>query len=88
MLDPQGRLAGRIDGDAWTPAQAVAVLAAVEGRPADPLARLTLTLAQGIRAACGGLGNSGGIPLAGVLGIFIAALAGTGFVIRNVLKRA
>jgi hypothetical protein len=88
VLDPQGRLAERIEGNAWTPAQAVAVLSAVEGRPGDPLARLTLTLAQGIRAACGGLASSGGISLGGVLGIFVAVLAGLGCAIRSVLKRA
>jgi protein SCO1/2 len=87
VLDPQGRLADRIEGNSWTPAQAVAVLAAVEGRPADPIPRLTLALTQGIRAACGGLATSGGMSLAGVLGIFVAVLAGMSVVMRGVLKR-
>ncbi|HTV72306.1 MAG TPA: SCO family protein [Candidatus Acidoferrales bacterium] len=78
ILDPDGRIANRVDGNAWTPQQAVMLAQLALHEHVDPFTRLALALSSGITAICGR--GSSGITLAGALALFCLISSAYGLV--------
>ena len=83
IVGPDGRVADRIGGSAWTSDQVLARARSVASLPSDVLANLRLSLSRGIAAICGG--GVSGISLAAALAIFAGALAAFGIVASRAL---
>jgi protein SCO1/2 len=84
VVDAQGRVADRLAGDDWTPADLVARARSVAGRPTSAFDQLRIALTRGIEAACGG-GKSGVTLGAGML-IFFALVGGFGYVLLRAFR--
>ncbi len=85
VLDPGGRLADTIPGDAWTPQDVVAIASVAEGRRTNAFERLRFALTRGIAAACGGAVAARGISLATAGGVFTVALVGFTILMRRMV---
>ena len=83
IVAADGRIADRLAGDDWTPADLAARARDVAGRPVNVFARLQLALTRGIEAACGG--GKSGVTLGGGLLIFLALLGAFGYALRRAL---
>ena len=83
IVDAQGRVADRLAGDDWTPADLVARARSVAGGPTNGFDQLRVALTRGIEAACGG-GKSGVTLGAGIL-IFLALAGGFWYALRRAL---
>jgi protein SCO1/2 len=83
---PDGRLVERIEGNDWTVEEALAVAGQASRRPVNPIVALTLALASGIGAMCGG-GRSG-ITLAGAIALFAGLLGLFGAIAARTLRKA
>ena len=81
IVDAQGRVADRLPGDDWSPADLVARARSVAGRPVGLWERVRLALTPGIEAACGG-GKSGLTLGAGIV-IFLGLIGGFGWSMRT-----
>jgi len=57
VLDPQGRIARIVDGNAWTPGELLAAAREAAGAPPAPLARLGLWLTAAVQSCSGGRGG-------------------------------
>ncbi len=77
IVDANGRVADRLSGDDWTPAELAARARTIAGKPSSGFEQLTLALTRGIEEACGG-GKSGVTLGAGIL-IFLALVGGFGY---------
>ncbi|MGB8266320.1 MAG: SCO family protein [Candidatus Velthaea sp.] len=77
VIDPAGRIAERVDGNAWTAEQAQALAQTALNERTNPLLRLGLALSSGVAALCGG--GTAGITLAAAIGLFAAILAAIAF---------
>ena len=81
ILDPQGRIAETIDGNAWQPQQLMSAALATTGARSSPLARAGLWLTDAIEA-CGG----GRVPFTALE--LLALLAGISTIVGIVLMRS
>jgi cytochrome oxidase Cu insertion factor (SCO1/SenC/PrrC family) len=83
VLDPQARLVERVDGNRWSPEQALALAQSARGS-ANPVVRAVLWLSSGIAAVCG-VGTSG-VTVAGAIAIFFAVAAGIALAMRRAFR--
>jgi cytochrome oxidase Cu insertion factor (SCO1/SenC/PrrC family) len=83
VLDPQGRLAQTIDGNAWQPQQLLAAALETTGARPSPLARAGLWLTAAIEA-CGG----GRVPFNAleIVSLILALSVAAGFVLLRSLR--
>jgi protein SCO1/2 len=77
VIDANGRIADRVDGNTWTPLEALALARGALGRHENPLAWLMGRLTRGVTAICGR--GSSGITVAGAIALFLAISAALGF---------
>ncbi len=86
ILDSDGRITDRIDGNAWTPEQALSLAQRALRERTSPFVRLTLALSSGIAAICGG--GVSGITLAAAIAIFLGIVAALGFAFFRTFRAA
>ncbi len=86
VLDPDGRIADRVDGNTWTAEQALSVTQAALHRRANPLALLGLALTSGIAGLCGG--GTSGVTLAAAIAIFLCIAAALGYALFRAFRSA
>lgn len=85
IVDRDGRLTDRIDGNDWTAQEVAAQARARAALPSNPLARAWLTLKQGVSAACGG--TVSGIP-GWLAALVLASLLAAGALVGRRLYRS
>lgn len=78
ILDSDGRIVDRLDGNTWTAEQALAVARIAVHQHVNPLVRVSLALSSGIVAICGG--RASGLTLAAAIAIFLVILSTIAFV--------
>lgn len=84
VIDRYGRMADRIDGNDWSPAEIVASARSRSGLSSSLWLRLRLALGRGVGALCGG-GRSG-LTLGFALALFAGFLIGGAFVARRLVR--
>jgi hypothetical protein len=84
IVDSGGRLAERVEGNAWTPAQALALARRTVHERANPLALLALWLSSGIAAICGG--GASGVTTAAAIAIFLLVAGAGAFALIRALR--
>jgi cytochrome oxidase Cu insertion factor (SCO1/SenC/PrrC family) len=85
FIDRGGRIADRIDGNAWSADGALAEIESLINRPANPFAALVLALSRGVSAVCGG---KSGLTLGAMLLLFSAVLGALALIARRVMRTA
>lgn len=83
VLDREGRVAGIIDGNAWTPDQLLATARAAAGATPAPLARAVMWLTAAIES-CGG--GRGALNVLEALALFVALAGAFGAVLWRSLR--
>ena len=83
ILDPNGRLAQTIGGNAWSADDLLTQARATLGRKPMPATRLWLWLESGVAAVCGG---SSGISTGTALSIFIIIVVAASVMLRRLLR--
>ena len=89
FIGPDGRIADRLGGSAWTPGEVLARARAVAGLPASPFEGFRLALARGVESVCGGgvSGISLGVALLIFAGLCVAfGLAASRAILSNVRR--
>ncbi|HXP92079.1 MAG TPA: SCO family protein [Candidatus Binatia bacterium] len=86
VLDSDGRITDRIDGNLWTPEQALSLAQRALRERTSPFVRLSLALSSGIAAICGG--GVSGITLAAAIAIFLGIAAALGFAFFRTFRAA
>lgn len=85
FIDARGRIADRIDGNAWSADGAFAEIEGLLDRPANPLAVVMLALSRGVSALCGG---KSGLTLGAMLLLFVIVLGALALIARRLMRAA
>lgn len=86
VLDGQGRISQRVDGNAWTPEQALALAREALREDVNPFVVLWLWLTSGIAAICGG--GTSGVTVASGIAVFLVLTGAAGLLLYKAFRKA
>jgi cytochrome oxidase Cu insertion factor (SCO1/SenC/PrrC family) len=85
VVDPQGRMAQTIDGNAWTPEAVLALARETGGAPQSPPARIALWLTAAVES-CGG--TRGAVNALEGLALLVLVAGGIAAILLRALRRS